>query len=87
MLYGAETCDDGNTVSGDGCSSLCLYENPPYYCFTSGHLSGPCWLCGDGILSSYEKCDDGNHVSGDGCNYNCSIVETGYYCVGGGYAC
>ncbi len=23
-----EQCDDGNTVSGDGCSSLCLYEIP-----------------------------------------------------------
>jgi cysteine-rich repeat protein len=24
--YGLETCDDGNTVSGDGCSSKCMIE-------------------------------------------------------------
>ena len=25
-LWGGETCDDGNTVSGDGCSSTCQLE-------------------------------------------------------------
>jgi cysteine-rich repeat protein len=25
---GVETCDDGNTVSGDGCSAKCLREMP-----------------------------------------------------------
>ncbi|USN54814.1 MAG: hypothetical protein H6765_10210 [Candidatus Peribacteria bacterium] len=25
---GAETCDDGNTTTGDGCDDSCLYEAP-----------------------------------------------------------
>lgn len=24
MVLGSETCDDGNIISGDGCSSTCL---------------------------------------------------------------
>ena len=26
VLYGEESCDDGNTVDGDGCSSVCVLE-------------------------------------------------------------
>lgn len=37
-----EFCDDGNTIDGDGCSSLCRYEN-----FFDGRLLGDCR--GDGI--------------------------------------
>src|SRR5581483_3113637 len=41
-----EVCDDGNTVSGDGCSADCLSEE----------------ICGNGILDPQknEVCDDGN---------------------------
>jgi len=52
-----ETCDDGNTVSGDGCSGeSCLDE-----------------VCGDSIVNPdpapgpEEECDDGNTVDDDGC--------------------
>jgi len=31
-IGGSEWCDDGNTVSGDGCSSTCDVE-PNYYCY------------------------------------------------------
>ncbi len=31
VLFGNETCDDGNTISGDGCSSACVTE-PGYLC-------------------------------------------------------
>ena len=56
-----EPCDDGNTVTGDGCSfPSCLPEE-----------------CGDSIVNpdppSGEECDDGNSVSGDGCDANCTI--------------
>lgn len=30
--YGVSVCDDGNTISGDGCSSKCAVE-PGYYCY------------------------------------------------------
>jgi fibro-slime domain-containing protein len=34
MMLGAEACDDGNTSSGDGCSSLCKVE-PGFTCTTT----------------------------------------------------
>jgi cysteine-rich repeat protein len=71
-FYG-ETCDDGNTLSGDSCSSLC--KNETY--LVDGY-------CGDGILfSANESCDDGcmngiPHIceqiidDGDSCNSTCN---------------
>jgi len=56
-----ETCDDGNTISGDGCSSDCQIEAS---------------VCGNGRLEFGETCDDGNTISGDGCSSTCQI-ETG----------
>ena len=51
-----EECDDGNVVSGDGCSSRCTIEKS---------------TCGDGTLDAGEDCDDGNNVDGDGCSHDC----------------
>jgi cysteine-rich repeat protein len=56
IATGAEACDDGNTVSGDGCSSTCTLEA----------------VCGNGITTPPEVCDDGNTINGDGCNNTCS---------------
>jgi cysteine-rich repeat protein len=36
---GLEPCDDGNTLSGDGCSSVCLIELGGWLCPTYGQ---PC---------------------------------------------
>lgn len=56
-----EVCDDGNRVSGDGCSADCKSNE----------------TCGNGILDSAagEVCDDGNVHSGDGCAANCKSLE------------
>ena len=55
-----EVCDDGNTVSGDGCSADCKSIE----------------TCGNGILDTIsEVCDDGNTVSGDGCSADCKSIE------------
>ena len=35
----SEKCDDGNTVSGDGCSDICEIEE--YYTCTGGTMSSP----------------------------------------------
>jgi cysteine-rich repeat protein len=51
-----ETCDDGNSVSGDGCSAACQLETP----------------CGNGVLDPGEVCDDGNLFPGDGCSPRCT---------------
>ena len=60
MVETGETCDDGNTVSGDGCSSTCTVEE---------HVC----MCGDGIKDASEACDDGNTTNGDGCSSTCTI--------------
>lgn len=80
---GAEQCDDGNTVSGDGCSSSCGVE-PGFIC--SGSPSVCTTICGDGIKAGAESCDDGNSFSGDGCSNACSI-EPGYFCTGSPSVC
>jgi len=48
ITYGYEQCDDGNAVSGDGCSAACQIESP-YICVTPG---SPCRVprCGDGFV-------------------------------------
>jgi CSLREA domain-containing protein len=66
-----ETCDDGNTTSGDGCSSTCQDE-------TAGAV------CGNNIVETGEECDDGNINSGDGCSATCQNEET---IAGGGRGC
>ena len=57
---GEETCDDGNTSSGDGCNATCSSDES--------------W--GNDYLDPGEVCDDGNLRSGDGCNADCSSDES-----------
>jgi fibro-slime domain-containing protein len=74
---GSEQCDDGNTVTGDGCSPFCRLEPK---CPTAG---GACTnVCGSGLLlpGDTKKCDDGNTVDGDGCSSTC-MIEPGFSCV------
>ena len=54
-----EVCDDGNTVSGDGCASNCQTLE----------------VCGNALLDLGEVCDDGNLTGGDGCAFDCSREE------------
>ncbi|MCA9610390.1 MAG: DUF4215 domain-containing protein [Myxococcales bacterium] len=53
----SETCDDGNTVDGDGCSADCQSDE----------------TCGNGITDAAagELCDDGNTEDGDNCRSDC----------------
>ena len=80
VIGAGESCEDadGNTVSGDGCSSTCQIE-PGYDCSGVTCLAAS---CGDGFRAGNEECDDGNHLSGDGCNFVCD-VEAGWTCAGG----
>ena len=54
-----EVCDDGNQVSGDGCSADCLSTE----------------TCGNGIVdvAAHEQCDDGNLDDHDGCDSSCGL--------------
>lgn len=76
-LDGAETCDDGNHVDGDGCSAACEDED--------GQVT-----CGNGVLEWGEQCDDGDTTSGDGCSASCSlefVCGDGFCDSGNGEAC
>lgn len=72
-----EECDDGNKLSGDGCSATCQLE-PGARCPQTG---GTCVLCGNGIVSvtEGEQCDDGNRLDRDGCSSTCQ-QEAGWTC-------
>ena len=61
VTEGNEVCDDGNTVSGDGCSANCLSLE----------------ICGNSLKELSEQCDDGNTVSGDGCSASCQYENSG----------
>ena len=73
-----ESCDDGATVSGDGCSSTCTLE-PGYTCRGAPSVCGA--VCGNGVINIGEDCDDGGIEGGDGCSPFCR-VEIGYACSG-----
>ncbi|MBU1535024.1 DUF4215 domain-containing protein [Myxococcota bacterium] len=77
VAQGTETCDDGNTVNGDGCSNACAVESG-WDC-----TSGTCVpVCGDGERRGDEECDDGNLDADDGCDGDC-LLETGWDCTSG----
>ncbi len=63
ILETGEECEDGNTISGDGCSSTCQKELVP--------------VCGNRLLEVGEECEDGNNVSGDGCSSTCQKEVSG----------
>lgn len=77
-----ETCDDGNTINGDRCSSSCLVEpptcgdttcDPAEACANCSADCGACpTICGNNVLEAGEECDDGNIRSGDGCTERCA---------------
>jgi fibro-slime domain-containing protein len=76
-ITGTEECDDGNTVSGDGCSATCQLETG-FACgpdtWHPAALSTQCYaaVCGDGHKEGIEQCDDGNALPFDGCSPTCT---------------
>ena len=80
VLGKGETCDDGNTLSGDGCSASCVLELG-WDCPTPGKACAHIDFCGDGVvdLVTGEQCDDGNTKGGDGCSPQCT-VEPDFAC-------
>ncbi|RJQ30409.1 DUF4215 domain-containing protein [Candidatus Parcubacteria bacterium] len=73
-----EECDDGNIISGDGCSDNCLNEGSIYTCGSDGDRDGS-------LTDIFEDCDDGNRVSGDGCSSLC--LNEGADSAGSGGSC
>jgi len=75
-------CDDGNTLSEDGCSHDCGIECGWLCSGATESSQDTCspTECGDSKLSGDEKCDDGNTANSDGCSSNC-LIENGWTCV------
>ena len=82
-IEGPETCDDGGTSSGNGCSSACAIE-AGYACSGEPSVCAP--ICGDGIKTGNEACDDGNAFGNDGCSATCQ-VEADCTCSGSPSVC
>ncbi len=98
-----EDCDDGNTVSCDGCSYECkkercgdnfvcypeLCEPPNTLTCDSACRAIPPPACGDGTLDviTGEQCDDGNLMAGDGCSPGCIIEICGNLALDPGEGC
>ena len=80
----SETCEDGNTTSGDGCSATCQLE-PGWTCPLAG-AGCSATACGDGLVAGAEACDDDNTTPGDGCSATCQL-EAGHHCPVPGAAC
>jgi fibro-slime domain-containing protein len=81
-----EVCDDGNSQSGDGCSSDCKGVETSYACPEPGKPCVSLIHCGDGKLGGAETCDDGNTLGGDGCAADCKL-EAGWDCPTPSVAC
>ncbi|MEI8230560.1 MAG: DUF4215 domain-containing protein [Candidatus Peregrinibacteria bacterium] len=63
ILEFPESCDDGNTLSGDGCSATCQMEMGS--------------RCGNGKVEPPEECDRGsqNGIQGSGCTGQCTWTQ------------
>ncbi|MEO7732471.1 MAG: DUF4215 domain-containing protein [Kofleriaceae bacterium] len=90
-----EACDDGNTVSGDGCPAACVAPcgdgvlDPHEACDDGNTVSGDgcaadCQsneACGNGVRDPDEACDDDNHQSHDGCSSQCTVEQDGWFAL------
>ncbi len=75
LEYG-EDCDDGNTLSHDGCSRVCLFEgsSAAYKDLGGPDVFAPApSFCSDGVISTGEQCESGrssDQIAGpSGINY------------------
>jgi len=73
MLESGEQCDDGNLVSGDGCSSACQNEL----------LSGPFQESGGRVVMEAENYDVVNNPGANGDSWVLEVSQAGY--SGSGY--
>jgi fibro-slime domain-containing protein len=81
-----EVCDDGNSVSGDGCSADCKVVEENFSCLKPGKPCESTVVCGDGEIGGMETCDDGNAKAKDGCDATCQL-EKGWLCPSPGDLC
>jgi cysteine-rich repeat protein len=66
IVAGAETCDDGNTTSNDGCRGDCLAIEYGFYCTTAPVLSTTAVNTGDTTGAPYLYENDCSHFEATG---------------------
>jgi fibro-slime domain-containing protein len=81
-----EACDDGNSVSGDGCVADCSQVEQGFDCTLPDQPCTRTDVCGDAVVSGLETCDDGNAVGNDGCSAVC-FMERDFACTQPGQPC
>ncbi|MBN2717776.1 MAG: DUF4215 domain-containing protein [Deltaproteobacteria bacterium] len=86
VIESTEVCDDGNSVSRDGCSALCDAVESGYVCGMPGEKCTYTIVCGDGQVSGNETCDDFDTDNSDGCSSTCQL-EAGWICPLAGENC
>jgi cysteine-rich repeat protein len=88
LLDPGEECDDGNSMTCDGCSNCHIECGDGFLCPSEECDDGnavscdgctDCQVdgCGDAIICPPEECDDGNTANGDGCSDTCQGEVTG----------
>jgi cysteine-rich repeat protein len=92
VVEDAEECDDGNTVSDDGCTNECTLAVCGDAIIQAGEgcdagadngPGQPCNsmcqpnVCGDGEIGPGEACDDGNMDDDDECSNECALPSCG----------
>ena len=68
FVQSPETCDDGNKINGDGCSSTCQTEAPP----PPPPPAGP--TCGNNIREAGEECDGKDTPINRVCSGSCTLI-------------
>lgn len=77
-----ETCDDGNTIGGDGCDATCNPETG-WTCATTVTHSDCTEDADDGAWMGSLECDDGDGDDTNGCTNDGTTVNAGFYCEPG----
>jgi cysteine-rich repeat protein len=74
----AESCDDGNKASGDGCGPNCMIEQGFICSGEPSKCAKKVTACGNGIVEpeNNEQCDNGNRLGCFGCR-----VQAGWDCM------
>ncbi len=73
---GAETCDDGNTMDGDGCSATCT-EEPGYDCTGAPSVCADIDECADNIDDCSPNATCENAVGSYACTCNTGYTGSG----------
>lgn len=81
VVNSTEDCDDGNTLSGDGCSATCSVESG-WSCSGQPSTCTITSTCGDGVTTGGEQCDLGaaNGAPDACCNADCTLRSAAYTC-------